>query len=130
VLKILREFSQPAQRFITLGGDPNRGAITAELSHEALLEHWDSLRKWIDEDRDDLRFQRRLSEAAEEWGKERRPKGLLWRSPALDLLRAFHQRKAADMTPLQIDFLDQSEQQRRRERRCATLQPQPSLGWC
>jgi hypothetical protein len=36
VLKILRDFSQPEQRFITLGGDPSRGAITAELSHEGV----------------------------------------------------------------------------------------------
>jgi hypothetical protein len=116
VLKILRDFSQPEQRFITLGGDPSRGAITAELSHEALLEHWDSLRNWIAESRDDLRFQRRLSEAAEEWNKEGRPRGLLWRSPALDLLRAYHRRSAADMPPLQVDFLEQSERQQLRER--------------
>jgi len=116
VLKILRNFSRPEQRFITLGGEPNRGVITAELSHEALLEHWDTLRNWIAESREDLRFQRRLSEAAEEWDKGGRLRGLLWRSPALDLLRAFHQRGAADMTPVQIEFFEHSAQQQRSER--------------
>jgi hypothetical protein len=116
VLAVLRVFSQPGERLITLGGDPSRGAVTAELTHEALLEHWSNLRNWISESRDDLRFQRRLTEAAEDWNTQKRPAGLLWRSPGLDLLRAFHRRKAADMTGLQSDFLKASERQQRFER--------------
>jgi hypothetical protein len=74
-------------------------------SGEALLDHWESLKSWIDEGRADLRFQRRALEAAEDWEAQGRPEGLLWRSPQLDLLRDFHKRKAADMPRLQIAFL-------------------------
>src|SRR5580704_8245584 len=91
--------------------------ITVELSHEALLENWGTLKEWIGESREDLRFQRRLEEAVEEWHNNKEPSGLLWRSPALDLLRAFHRRKASDMTPLQIAFFEKSERHRLQERR-------------
>jgi len=123
VLEILRRFSQTGQRFITLGGDLSRGIVTAELCHEALLDHWDSLKKWIEEGRADLRLQRRAAEAAEEWETQRRPEGLLWRSPQLDLLREFHKHKAADMPRLQISFLEASERLQRHQRhwRYATL---------
>jgi hypothetical protein len=117
VLELLRDFSQPGQRFITLGGDQSQGMITVELSHEALLENWGTLKEWIRDSREDLRFQRRLEEAVEEWHNNKEPSGLLWRSPALDLLRAFHQRRASDMTPLQIAFFEQSERHRLQERR-------------
>ena len=117
VLKLLRDFSQAGQRFITLGGDSVRGVITAELSHEALLDHWDSLRKWIEDSRDNLRFQRRVAEAVTEWEAQGRPNGLLWRSPVLDTLRAFHRSSAADMTGPQIEFLELSERQQRSEQR-------------
>lgn len=124
VLDVLRHFSQTNQRFITLAGDPNDGSVTAELCHEALLDHWESLRSWIDEGRADLRFQRRVQEAAEDWQAQRtRPEGLLWRSPQLDLLRDFYKRSAADMPPLQIAFFQESERYQRRQRlfRYATL---------
>ncbi|HEX3349609.1 MAG TPA: hypothetical protein VHS58_16065 [Acetobacteraceae bacterium] len=116
VLKLLRNFSQSGQRFITLGTDPRRGDITVEPSHEALLENWGTLRGWIDESREDVRFGRQLQDAVEEWRGAREPNGLLWRSPRLDLLRAFCRRKASDMTPLQIKFFEKSERQERRER--------------
>jgi hypothetical protein len=110
VLDVLRHFSQTDQRFITLAGDPSRGLVTAELCHEALLDHWDSLKKWIDDGRTDLRFQRRVEEAAKEWeATSDQKEGLLWRSPQLDLLRDFHKRRGADMPPLQIAFYEASE---------------------
>ncbi len=116
VLAVLRRFAQPGERLITLGSDPDGGAVTVELTHEALLEHWSDLRKWIAASRDDLRFQRRLQDATEEWTAQGRPEGSLWRSPMLDLLRTFHKRKAADMTPVEIEFLKASVQQQSRER--------------
>jgi hypothetical protein len=110
VLDVLRQFSQTNQRFMTLAGDPSHGLVTAELCHEALLDSWPSLKIWIDEGRTDLRYQRRVEEAAKEWdAASAKKEGLLWRSPQLDLLRDFHKRHAADMPPLQIAFYEASE---------------------
>jgi Novel STAND NTPase 1/Cache domain len=128
VLAVLRVFSRPGERLITLGGDPSRGAVTTELTHEALLEQWGKLRGWIAESRDDLRFLRRVTEVAEDWHGQGRPAGLLWRSPGLDLLCNFHLRNAADMTELQIEFLKASEWQHGRERRVRYAAMAAALG--
>jgi hypothetical protein len=56
------------------------------------------------------------SSAASNWHAQGRPAGLLWRSPQLEQLRAFHQRRAEDMTLPQVEFLAASERQRKRER--------------
>lgn len=54
-----------------------------EVAHEALIRHWGRLRTWLQDDRDNLRWRRRLSEAAEKWNNENRSKDYLWRSAAL-----------------------------------------------
>lgn len=38
-----------------------------EVAHEALIREWPTLRQWLTESREWLRFQRRLSAAAQEW---------------------------------------------------------------
>jgi WD domain, G-beta repeat len=49
-----------------------------EVSHEALIREWPALREWLKENREDLRLERRLLQAAEEWhGLERDPSALL-----------------------------------------------------
>jgi hypothetical protein len=103
VQQVLQLFSAQTARLVTLAGD-EEGARTAEVTHEALLEHWHSLNAWLDSSRDDLRFQRRLEEAACHWEKQKRPRGLLWRSPDLETLRDFYRRKGEEMTARQVEF--------------------------
>jgi len=55
---------------------PNRGSFV-EVSHEALIREWPTLREWLEENRDDIRLERRLIEAAEEWRESRRDSGAL-----------------------------------------------------
>jgi WD40 repeat protein/tetratricopeptide (TPR) repeat protein len=117
---VLSKFAEPAARLITLsaerGAGPARPPDIAEVTHEALFEHWQSLRQWIDRSRDDIRFHRRLEEAARRWDENRRPRGMLWRTPDLDLLRKLHARAAADFAVLENDFRRACERQVRRER--------------
>ena len=95
---IIRQFSTPAARLLTLSAD-SQGMETIEVTHESLFDNWQLLRSWLDESRDDIRFHRRLSEAAGHWNEEGRPDGLLWRSPDLDRLAQFQQRAAWDISP-------------------------------
>ncbi|MEM9567267.1 MAG: WD40 repeat domain-containing protein, partial [Cyanobacteria bacterium P01_E01_bin.34] len=99
----IERFSGVSSRLITLSATSG-GVETAEVTHEALFEHWQQLNEWLDENRDDIRFQRRLGDAVFEWDKEGRPSGSLWRAPNLDLLREYRRRAAADMTELQESF--------------------------
>ena len=65
-------------RLLTFDRHPITRAPTVEVAHEALLTHWDRLRGWIDERREDLLLHRRLAEAATEWeGSGKEPSYLL-----------------------------------------------------
>ena len=65
-------------RLLTFDRHPSTRAPTVEVAHEALLTHWDRLRGWIDERREDLLLHRRLAEAATEWeGSGKEPSYLL-----------------------------------------------------
>ena len=99
--QVVNRFAAPGVRLLTLAAEET---VTAEVTHEALFEHWQLLNDWLDGSRDDLRFQRRLEDAARHWDEQGRPSGSLWRPPDLDLLQQFHERAAADMTGLQVEF--------------------------
>jgi ABC-type glycerol-3-phosphate transport system substrate-binding protein len=63
--EILRTFSR--HRLLTFDRDPSSRAPTVEIAHESLLVAWERLRGWIEAAREDLRAQRRLGAATEEW---------------------------------------------------------------
>ena len=54
-------------RLLTFDRDPATREPTVEVAHEALLREWPRLRRWLDQSRGDLRLQRMLATAAEEW---------------------------------------------------------------
>jgi WD40 repeat protein len=74
-------------RLLTLSGfaDPNsngRGAtptgeVYVDIAHEALLEGWPTLRRWIESRREDEQARRRLEARAAEWAGRSRQGGLL-----------------------------------------------------
>jgi WD40 repeat protein/serine/threonine protein kinase/energy-coupling factor transporter ATP-binding protein EcfA2 len=69
---IIEDFGR--YRLLTLDHDPATRSSTVEVAHEALIRQWERLRGWLDENREGLRLQRRLTSATEEWlasGKDR-----------------------------------------------------------
>ena len=114
VHEVLSRFAEPGCRLVTLSA-ADEGRDVAEVTHEALFEHWQTLREWVDRNRDDIRLKRRLEEAARHWDEERRPAGLLWRVPDVDLLKQYVGRAKNDLTPLQLEFCELSEKLRWQE---------------
>jgi WD40 repeat protein len=107
--RVIARFAAPSTpRLITLASDGEAGSETAEVTHEALFDHWDQLKRWLNRKRGLLRFQRRLDEAAMYWDKNEHPEGNLWRSPDLDYLKEFHEQSSEEMTPLQVEFFNAS----------------------
>ncbi|MEO8493968.1 MAG: SUMF1/EgtB/PvdO family nonheme iron enzyme [Planctomycetota bacterium] len=102
--RVIRRFAGRDTRLLTLSTDEHGAGDTAEVTHEALFDHWDQLNDWLDKSREDIRFSRRLDEEARRWNQQDRPEGGLWRQPNLDLLRQFQQRVGNEMNPLQMDF--------------------------
>ena len=123
VKQVLEKFAAPSERLITCAASAD-GIDTAEVTHEALFDHWQLLQHWLEGSRSDLRFQRQLEGAAADWDEMGRPEGKLWRSPDLDLLRQYYARAGDEMTPLEVDFFtasvdatEQAEKDQKRQRR-------------
>ncbi|GGT74693.1 hypothetical protein P6B95_03200 [Streptomyces atratus] len=87
-------------RLITLDG------ATAGLAHEALINAWPRLSAWIEQDREKLRFQRWLTEAAGAWEAVGREPGVRISPVRLTQLDAHASYARRDeLTPLESDFL-------------------------
>ncbi len=61
-------------------GDVAQRVVVIDVAHEALIRHWQQLRRWLDENRDALRKQREIEEDAQSWADHHKPltKGYLW----------------------------------------------------
>lgn len=102
---------------------------TVEVSHEALLEAWPRLERWIDEDRDVLHARRRVAAAASAWDEQGRDDALLLRGGPLATAVDLAKDDRAVLTPQERDFVERSRAreeaelavQRRRSRRLAQL---------
>ncbi|RMD57402.1 MAG: hypothetical protein D6828_03745, partial [Nitrospirae bacterium] len=90
-----------------------------DVAHEALIRHWPRLRRWLDENREQIRFKRKLDDAAKDWDNQGRPQGLLWRSPNLERLQEYYKEHSEEMTALELDFyrtsLEAKEKAKRRK---------------
>ena len=106
--RVIERFASPAVRLITRSSGQD-GRESLELSHEALIEAWPSLREWLTSSRADLRFQRRLEDAAALWEHSGKPEGRLWRLPDLDELDEFRAVHEADLTSRQLAFAEASK---------------------
>ncbi len=95
-----------------LGSGANE--ITVELAHEALLEHWRTLRGWIATAREHLVFLARIFDAAKRWEQHRHP-DLLLRGPDLAELARLSQSEDSGLNLLEQKFLEASQHQVRRE---------------
>jgi WD40 repeat protein/transcriptional regulator with XRE-family HTH domain len=99
------------------------GPGTAQLTHDALLTAWPRLRSWIDDSHEDLRIQRRVSEAARAWAQTARDDAALLRGGQLEAALEWAEREGdpASLSPLNREFIavsqDQQDIRRQAERR-------------
>ena len=56
-----------AQRLLTLSGEAEHVERTVDIAHEALIEGWPTLRRWLGERREVEQARRRLEAKAKEW---------------------------------------------------------------
>ena len=78
---------------------------TVEIVHEALVAQWPTLRRWMEEGREDVAFIEQVRAAARQWDSNDRPNGLLWQgAPAKDAQR-FMDRFGASLAAKEREFL-------------------------
>jgi hypothetical protein len=56
-------------RLVTTGGETPGEDDVVEVAHEALIREWPRLRGWVEADREEILFERRLTNAVAEWKK-------------------------------------------------------------
>jgi WD40 repeat protein/transcriptional regulator with XRE-family HTH domain len=96
-------------RLITMDKD------TAEVAHEALIREWPTLRGWLEDDRESLRFHRHLTETAREWSASNREQGMLYRGARLAQAREWAAEHSDEMNDLEREFIDASQASAERE---------------
>lgn len=72
------------QRRLLVRDRDERGRVVVEVALESLFEHWDDLRGWLDEQRDDLKNVHDIERSAAGWHAHRNPDWLLTRSRLAD----------------------------------------------
>lgn len=84
--QVLRQLLEA--RLISVKQSVDEDEVQLELAHESLVNTWGSLRRWIDEGREDLVFLAEVGQAAELWVRRGRQRAELWQGEALqDALR-------------------------------------------
>jgi energy-coupling factor transporter ATP-binding protein EcfA2 len=94
-----------------------------EVAHEALIRHWSLLRGWINENREAIRRQREIEEAARDWRNRGKPKdaAYLLQGTKLNLAEDFVKNQAemaeiVELSDIGREFVQRSIQHRRNSR--------------
>ena len=86
------------------------------MAHEALIQGWPQLRRWIDADRAGLRIHRQLAEAAREWEANGRESSFLYGGTRLVVAQEWETTHRDELNALEAEFLAASVQQERKRR--------------
>jgi WD40 repeat protein len=112
-------------RLLTLDYDPETGGATVELAHEALIREWQRFRTWINESRADLRQQRVLATATDEWRAAGQDRSYLLTGSRLAQFEGWADQSDVTLTPDERAYLDTSRaehyRQRNRRRRARNM---------
>lgn len=80
-----------------------------QVSHEALIRDWETLREWLDDDREGLRIHRHLTEMAQEWQANSQESGNLYRGNRLSRTQEWADHHATELSHLEQRFLQASQ---------------------
>jgi serine/threonine protein kinase len=95
-----------AMRLVVIDDGAEGGDRTVELVHESLIDRWPTLARWLDENHEDAAFLARLRGAAQEWQRNGRDEGLLWRDAPARAAQLWHARYRGSLTTAERAYLD------------------------
>ena len=103
-------------RLVTTGRDEATGQETVEVAHEALIQGWERLRRWVDEDREFLTWRKRLETALREWQRLEGDEGVLLRGSRLAEAERWLAEREADLSADERNFIKTSTARAKRVR--------------
>ena len=101
-------------RLLTFDRDPLTRIPTVEVAHEALLREWPRLREWLAESRADVRTQRQLAAAAQDWQAAGQDSSFLLSGARLEQFEGWAAVTTVSLTGVERTFLDASLAERDR----------------
>jgi WD40 repeat protein/DNA-binding CsgD family transcriptional regulator len=106
-----------ANRLLTLDLDPTTKEPLVEVAHEALIREWVQLRTWLDESRNDVRTERLLALAVDDWHRHDRGDGYLMQGAKLAQFEGWRGTTDLALTAAEHTYLDASIAERDRQQR-------------
>jgi WD40 repeat protein len=113
VQAVLDRFGQ--HRLLTFDVDSGTREPMIEVAHEALIREWERLRDWLDDSRADVRLERLLAGAVNEWEKAERDPGFLLSGTRLAQYEEWAGTTSLALTEGERDFLKASVAERQRQ---------------
>jgi WD40 repeat protein/serine/threonine protein kinase len=98
-----------AYRLLSLDHDPGTRTPTVEVAHEAILREWERLDNWLEGARDDIRFQRQIARAAQNWREAERDASFLLHGSRLHQYETWVQETELALTPGEWEYLKESQ---------------------
>jgi WD40 repeat protein/serine/threonine protein kinase len=104
-------------RLLTFDRDPQTREPTVEVAHEALIRQWTRLKGWLDDSREALQVQRRLSAATADWIEAGRHPSFLATGARLIQFETLGAASTVALTEDETAYLNESTALRRRAAR-------------
>lgn len=101
-------------RLLTFDRDPATRSPTVEVTHEAIIREWGRLRSWLDESRNDVRFQRTLAQLTNDWIEAGRDPSFLLRGVRLEQYESWVETTNVALTEEESTYLKASTSERQR----------------
>lgn len=101
-------------RLLLLDNDLTTREPTVEVAHEAILSQWQRLREWIDESREAIKMQQRLSHMAQEWQHANNDVSFLLRGSRLQRYEKWIVSNSLALTDGEMNFYHESLAQRKK----------------
>jgi len=114
---VVEVLTGPQARLLVTDRDAATGEETVEVTHEALVEGWDRLERWLDADREFLLWRQRLRAALEAWGRTQQDDGTLLRGAPLVEAEEWLERRREELSTEEREFIEGGVRRRRHARR-------------
>jgi tetratricopeptide (TPR) repeat protein len=118
-------------RLVTTDLIPPQETKVVEVAHEALIREWPTLRRWLNENREGLLRHRQLTDAVNEWLKDGRDPGYLFRGARLRQTLAWIDAAPDPLSLDELEFIEASraaaEEEEKRARQLANARQRQRL---
>ena len=105
-----------------------KDSVTVEVAHEILIRNWDTLRWWLDKNRDRLRLMREIEQQADKWDKNNQKPDYLLRGVALARAEELYIKYADELSSQSDRFIYQCIEARDKERKAIKRRRRQLIG--